>query len=114
MKISKGLDFSIVFCLISPLIYFLSDIYKFPLLTYFPATDEIFWGWRAFSEESGPAMYWYGWILSSVLMSGALAFCTSCLLKFTTKVGVLLSHLSWIAVILIIPFLIQSLNYYWK
>lgn len=108
------LQFSIVFSLFAPLTYFLSDLFKFPLLTYYPATDELYWGWRAFSEESGPAMYWYGWLLSSILLSSALSLLVLAVYKFSTSKLVLLSHLTWLVILGIIPFLIQSLKFYWR
>jgi hypothetical protein len=114
MNKSSYLQFYIVFSLIAPLIYFLSDVYKFPLITYFPATDELYWGWKAFSEESGPAMYWYGWLLSSILFSGVLSILVVNVFKLSIQRLVLLSHLSWLMILVMIPFLIQSLKFYWK
>lgn len=114
MNQSKLTEFSIVFSLFAPLIYFLSDLFKFPLITYFPATDEFFWGWKAFSEESGPAMYWYGWLLSAFICSVVPSLLITRLVKFSDKTLNLISHCTWIIVLLIIPFLVQSLKYYWK
>jgi hypothetical protein len=41
---------------------------SWPLFTYFPAIDQ----WRAFlvtgTDNSGPPMWWYGWIASAALV----------------------------------------------
>ena len=111
---SALLKFSIVFSLISPTVYFLADVYKLPFLTYFPATDEIYFGWKAFNEESGPAMYWYGWLLTSLFISAFSSSFLIYVLPLSTKKLVFLSNFSWIAIILLIPFLIQSLKFYWR
>ena len=48
----------------------LLGVNKLPFLTYFTATDEIYIGWKAFNEESGPTMHWYGWLLKSFFVNG--------------------------------------------
>jgi hypothetical protein len=41
------------------------------VITYHPKTGE--WGWLAQPPGDGPAMYWYGWLITA--LTGALAVC---------------------------------------
>jgi hypothetical protein len=68
MTIGRALPvFSIAFALI----YIASVEYNLALLTYHP---QIFkWGLLAEAPKEGPAMYWYGWLLTSALGAGAIA-----------------------------------------
>ena len=111
---TRGLSFVVFFGIFAPLIYFLADLYKFPFFTYFTATGEIFLGWRPFSEESGPAMYWYGWILASTIISSILSFIFTFGITLRTQSLVLLLNLTWLSIFSIVPFLIYSLKFYWK
>ncbi len=68
MTIGRALPvFSIAFAII----YIASVEYNLALITYHP---QIFkWGWLAEAPKEGPAMYWYGWLLTSALGAGAVA-----------------------------------------
>jgi hypothetical protein len=68
MTIGRALPvFSIAFALI----YIASVEYNLALLTYHP---QIFkWAWLVEQPKEGPAMYWYGWLLTSTLGAGAIA-----------------------------------------
>lgn len=68
MTIGRALPvFSIAFALI----YIASVEYNLALITYHP---QIFkWGLLAEPPKEGPAMYWYGWLLTSALGAGAIA-----------------------------------------
>ena len=68
MSIGRALPvFSIAFAII----YIASVEYNLALLTYHP---QIFkWGLLAQAPKEGPAMYWYGWLLTSALGAGAIA-----------------------------------------
>jgi hypothetical protein len=61
--------FALVFGIAFAVIYVISTEVNLPLLTYHPAIGEVGILWQP--PKSGPAMYWYGWILTSTL--GALA-----------------------------------------
>jgi hypothetical protein len=45
--------------------------YNLPLITYHPAIGEWEW-WRA-APKAGPAMYWYGLVITSALGAAAIA-----------------------------------------
>lgn len=68
MTVGRALPvFSIAFALI----YIASVEYNLALITYHP---QIFrWGLLAEPPKEGPAMYWYGWLLTSALGAGAIA-----------------------------------------
>jgi len=68
MTIGRALPvFSIAFAII----YIASVEYNLALITYHP---QIFkWGLLAEAPKEGPAMYWYGWLLTSTLGAGAIA-----------------------------------------
>ena len=68
MTVGRALPvFSIAFALI----YIASVEYNLALITYHP---QIFkWGVLAEPPKEGPAMYWYGWLLTSALGAGAIA-----------------------------------------
>jgi hypothetical protein len=61
--------FALVFGIAYAVIYVISAEVNLPLLTYHPAIGEVGILWQP--SRSGPAMYWYGWMLTSAL--GALA-----------------------------------------
>jgi hypothetical protein len=54
-----------VFSAAFAVIYVLSVQMNWALVTYHPRLDE--WELLAQPAKSGPAMYWYGWIITSVL-----------------------------------------------
>jgi hypothetical protein len=68
MTIGRALPvFSIAFALI----YIASVEYNLALITYHPQIGR--WGVLAEAPREGPAMYWYGWLLTSALGAGAIA-----------------------------------------
>jgi hypothetical protein len=69
MAASKLAVFTIVFSVAYAVIYVISTELNLPLLTYHPVIGEVDFLWTP--ERRGPAMYWYGWMLTSLI--GALA-----------------------------------------
>ena len=68
MTIGRALPvFSIAFAII----YIASVEYNLALITYHPQIFQ--WGLLAQAPKEGPAMYWYGWLLTSTLGAGAVA-----------------------------------------
>ena len=104
---------SLLFSLLAPIIYLVADIYRFPMFTYFPAANEIHWGWVAMSEELGPGMYWYGWLATATFSAGL----TSLILvrgSSMTKVSFMIARYLWLLPILLLVPLIVSLKFYWR
>jgi hypothetical protein len=73
MASSKLAVFTIVFSVACAVIYVISTELNLPLLTYHPVIVEVDFLWTP--ERRGPAMYWYGWMLTSLI--GALALATT-------------------------------------
>jgi len=68
MNIGRALPvFSIAFAII----YIASFEYNLALITYHPQIFQ--WGPLAQAPKEGPAMYWYGWLLTSALGASAIA-----------------------------------------
>lgn len=68
--------FAIVFAIAAPIIYVVSEIGTFPLFTYHPGTGRIDLGFAAARLNEGPAMYWYGWLATTLIgasLCGGLA-----------------------------------------
>jgi hypothetical protein len=107
------LNQSLLFGLLAPIIYLVADIYRFPMFTYFPAANEIHWGWVAMSEELGPGMNWYGWLATATFSAGL----TSLILvrgSSMTKVSFMIARYLWLLPILLLVPLIVSLKFYWR
>jgi hypothetical protein len=64
--------FALVFGIAFAVIYVICTEVNLPLLTYHPAIGEVGILWQP--AKSGPAMYWYGWMLTSALGALAVAF----------------------------------------
>ena len=63
--------FSIAFGIAYAVIYVVCAEMNLPLLTYHPAIGEI--DLLRIPVKSGPAMYWYGWMLTSLVGAAVLA-----------------------------------------
>src|SRR5262245_28277375 len=71
MASSKLAVFTIVFGVAYAAIYVISTELNLPLLTYHPVIGEVDFLWTP--ERRGPAMYWYGWMLTSLIGAVAVA-----------------------------------------
>jgi hypothetical protein len=60
-----------VFGIAFAVIYIASVYFNLALLTYHPQL--VRWGMLVEAPKQGPAMYWYGWLLTSALGAGAIA-----------------------------------------
>ena len=75
MASSRLAVFMIVFSVACAVIYVISTELNLPLLTYHPAIGELDFLWTP--ERRGPAMYWYGWMLTSLIGAVAVAWIAS-------------------------------------
>jgi len=71
MASDRATIFAIVFTVSCAAIYAACTELNLPLLTYHPVIGEVDFLWRP--ERRGPAMYWYGWMLSALIGATALA-----------------------------------------
>jgi hypothetical protein len=59
--------FAVVFGISVPIVYVGCELFNVPAFTYHPATNRIGFGWEAGRSGEGPAMYWYGWTVVTLL-----------------------------------------------
>jgi hypothetical protein len=63
--------FAIVFAAAYAILYVVAVEYNLALFTYHPALEEF--GFLVEKPKEGPAMYWYGWMVTSALGAFAVA-----------------------------------------
>jgi hypothetical protein len=74
---SKLRTFVLVFSLSAVVLYVLCILLGLAAFTYHPATDRLEWGQTMPRRNEGPVMYWYGWILTTVIAASVLGFLAS-------------------------------------
>ena len=103
--------FALVFGVCFAILYVICDLAALPLFTYHPGTDRIDPGFAPPRRDEGPAMYWYGWVATSVLLStvlGLLVSRVSALRRLTSW------HLSWVVPLAMVPVMAYTLKVYWR
>jgi hypothetical protein len=108
---TKFKTFVVTFAITGTLAYLVCLEMNWPLFTFHPATNRIVWGWEASRSGEGPAMYWYGWTATSVIMGAILGFLATLLPESVTRKIPLI--LVWLLPILSIPYLIWDLRQWW-
>jgi hypothetical protein len=103
--------FAIVFALAAPVIYVASELGGFPLFTYHPGTGRIDFGFAAARPNEGPAMYWYGW-LATTLIGAAIAGLVATWLPQGVIARIPL-FLIWLLPLLVLPILAYALMPFW-
>lgn len=103
--------FAIVFAIAAPVIYVASELGGFPLFTYHPGTGRIDLGFAAARPNEGPAMYWYGW-LATTLAGAALAGLVAAFLPRGVTARIPL-FLIWLLPLLALPILAYVLMPFW-
>ncbi len=104
--------FALVFAPCVALLYWVSDVWRFPTFSYYPASGLYTWGWTPSTPDDGPAMYWYGWIVTSALGAALIAGLVSALpASVTRKIP---ASLSWLVPTLLVPAMLYSLKFYWR
>jgi hypothetical protein len=64
--------FAVMFGISVPIVYAACELLNVPAFTYHPATNRIGFGWEAGRSGEGPAMYWYGWTVLTLLVGFVL------------------------------------------
>jgi hypothetical protein len=108
---SKFKAFATVFSISGPVVYCLIQYFNYPLVTFWPATNRLVWGYEGPRAGEGPNMLWYGWTLTTILIAAALGIIAMMLPERTVRKIPL--SLVWILPILAIPYIIYSLNAWW-
>jgi hypothetical protein len=109
---AKFKTFAIVFSLTAPVVYVLCELFSLPLFTYHPATNRVDLGWAPGRSGEGPAMYWYGWVVTMLIGSTVLGWLATLLPEGATKKIPLM--LVWLLPILALIPLIWSLRPFWE
>jgi len=106
-KSSRFRTFAITFNVVGILTYLSCVWWNLPLFTFHPATNRIVWGWEAPRSGEGPAMYWYGWIGTVLIVATILGIVAAMLPdSVSRKIPV---ALAWILPILSLPILVYTL-----
>ena len=108
---AKVRTFVVVFSLAAPAIYVLCDLLGLPTFTLHPATGRVEWGYALPRRGEGPVMYWYGWTVTTLLVSAAVGLLAILLPGNATKRIPL--FLLWLLPLVAIPILIWSLMPFW-
>ena len=64
--------FAITFTVACAVLYTIATEINLPLVTYYPVIGQVDALWKP--ARSGPAMYWYGWMLTSLIGATIFAF----------------------------------------
>ena len=104
--------FAVVMAVATPIIYTLCEMRNWPLFTYHPGTNRVDLGFSAAVRDQGPAMYWYGWTVTTLVGSAILGLIGAFLPDRIVKKIPL--SLVWIAPLAAVPVLIYALRFFWR
>ena len=108
---SKFMTFAVTFAVVGTLTYLLCLHFNWPIFTYHPAVNRFEWGWGPSRSGEGPAMYWYGWTASTLVVGALFGFLATLLPEaMTKKIPIMLV---WLLPILAVPYLIWDLRQWW-
>ena len=108
---SKLRTFAFTFTIAGCVMYVLCMFFNLPLVTYHPAVNKLDLGWVAARSGEGPAMYWYGWTLTTVVVATVAGFVATLLPETVTKKIPL--FLVWLLPMLTVPYMIYDLRQWW-
>lgn len=74
-----------VFTVVYAIVYALAVQYNWPLFSYLPILSEFRFGLVAASRDTGPIMYWYGWIATSAIVAVAVCIVALIIPKIAEK-----------------------------
>jgi hypothetical protein len=103
--------FVIVFSLTAPIVYLLCELLGLPLFTYHPATNRIDLGWAPGRSGEGPAMYWYGWVVTMLIACTVFGWLATLLPERVVKMIPL--ALIWLLPIVVLIPLAWALMPFW-
>jgi len=104
--------FAVVMAMATTVIYVICEMQNWPLFTYHPGTNRIDWFYAPAVRDQGPAMYWYGWIATTLIGSTILGILAMLLPERIAK-RIPLS-LVWIFPLAAVPVLIYALRFFWR
>jgi hypothetical protein len=103
--------FLVVFSLTATVVYVLCDLLGFPLFTFHPATGRLEWGYALPRRNEGPVMYWYGWLVTTAIVSTVVAFLATFLPESATRRIPLFAL--WLLPIIAVPIMFYTLMSFW-
>jgi hypothetical protein len=105
-------SFALVFGIATPVIYVACEMQNWPLFTYHPGTDRVQWLYAPAVRNEGPAMYWYGWIATTLIGSTILGILATMMPeRIIRKIPL---SLTWIFPVVAVPVLIYALRFFWR
>ena len=104
--------FAVVTAVVTPIIYVICEMQNWPLFTYHPGTNRVDLGYAPAVRNEGPAMHWYGWILTALIGSAFLGAIGAFLPDRIVKKIPL--SLTWIVPLAAIPVLIYAVRFFWR
>jgi hypothetical protein len=103
--------FVVVFSLTATVVYVLCDLLGFPLFTFHPATGRLEWGYALPRRNEGPVMYWYGWLVTTAIVSTVVAFLATFLPEGLTRRIPLFAL--WLLPVIAVPIMFYTLMSFW-
>jgi hypothetical protein len=103
--------FAMVCAIGGTLTYLVCLQFNLPLFTYHPAVNRIEWFWGPSRSGEGPAMYWYGWTATTIVVAPILGFVATLLPAHVSKKIPMI--LVWLLPILSVPYLVWDLRQWW-
>jgi hypothetical protein len=103
--------FVVVFSLTATVVYVLCDLLGWPLFTYHPATGRLEWGYALPRRNEGPVMYWYGWLLTTAVVSTLVAALATFVPENMTRRIPLFTL--WLLPIIAVPIMFYTLMSFW-
>jgi hypothetical protein len=108
---SRVRTFVVVFAITSTVVYVLCDLLGWALFTFHPATGRLEWGQMPPRRGEGPVMYWYGWVVTTAIVSTVVGFLASFLPENVTRRIPL--FLLWLLPLLAVPVMFYTLMSFW-
>jgi hypothetical protein len=108
---AKFKAFAVAFGISAPVMYVLCVLINLPLFTFHPATNRFAWGWEAARSGEGPAMYWYGWTATILIVGSVVGIAAALLPEGVTRKIPL--ALVWLVPVVAIPIMIYTLMPFW-
>jgi hypothetical protein len=108
---SRLRTFVVVFSLTATVVYVLCDLLGFPLFTFHPATGRLEWGYALPRRNEGPVMYWYGWVVTTAIVSTVVALLATLLPDGATRRIPL--FILWLLPVLAVPIMFYTLMSFW-
>ena len=82
---TKFKTFVVTFAVVGTFTYCICLLMNWPVFTYHPAVNRVEWGWGPGRSGEGPAMYWYGWTATTLIVGTVVGFLATLLPESITR-----------------------------